>query len=395
MAKRSVRSAEVTDRRVFVRVDFNVPLDDGQITDDTRIRAAIPTIQLLRERGARVVLASHLGRPKGKPVDTLRLAPIATHLSTLIDMPVTAVPDIIGPAVDDAVSNLGPGDVLLLENLRFDPREEKNDPEFAQALAALADLFVNDAFGAAHRAHASTEGIAHHLPAYAGLLMLGELEALGRLLEGPERPFIAILGGAKVSDKLGVIGNLLDRVDGLIVGGGMANTFLFAQNIGIGKSLAEPDLRDEARNLLKMAKQRDIAVHLPTDVIVAEDIDAGSGHEVPVDAVAGDMSIFDIGQKSQRAYADVISGARTIFWNGPMGVFERPPFAAGTKAIAQAVAASGATSVVGGGDSVAALEELGLAGKITHVSTGGGASLEFIEGKELPGVAIIPDEDAP
>ena len=307
----------------------------------------------------------------------------------------TAVPEIIGPAVDDAVADLRSGDVLLLENLRFDPREEKNDPEFAQALANLADLYVNDAFGAAHRAHASTEGIAHHLPAYAGLLMLTELDALGRLLDGPDRPFIAILGGAKVSDKLGVIDNLLEKVDGLIVGGGMANTFLLAQGLEIGKSLAEPDLRDDARTLLKKASQRDIAIHLPTDVIVAEDIDADSRKEIPADSVAGDMSIFDIGPKTQRTYASVIAEARTIFWNGPMGVFERPPFAAGTKAVAEAVAASGATSVVGGGDSVAALEELNLADKITHVSTGGGASLEFIEGKDLPGVAIIPDEVAP
>ena len=394
MSKRSVRSADVTDRRVFVRVDFNVPLEDGRIGDDTRIRAAIPTIQLLRERGARVILASHFGRPKGKVVEVLRLSPIAAHLSTLIDAPVTTVPEIIGPAVEAAVAKLGPSDVLLLENLRFDPREEKNDPEFAKSLVGLADLYINDAFGAAHRAHASTEGIAHHLPAYAGLLMLGELEALGRLLEKPERPFIAILGGAKVSDKLGVIDNLLSKVDGLIVGGGMANTFLLAQDVKIGKSLAEPDLRDEAGRLIRKSAERGITVHLPTDVIVAKDIDAGSGQEVPVESVDSDASIFDIGPKTQRAYADVIAQAKTIFWNGPMGVFEHPQFAAGTKAVAQAVASSGATSVVGGGDSVAALEELGLADKITHVSTGGGASLEFIEGKDLPGVSIIPDEDA-
>ncbi len=258
----------------------------------------------------------------------------------------------------------------------------------------MADLYVNDAFGAAHRAHASTEGIAHHLPAYAGLLMRDELDALGRLLEGPERPFIAILGGAKVFDKLGVIDHLLDKVNGLIVGGGMANTFLLAQGLEIGKSLAEPDLRDDARALLDKAAQRGIAVHLPTDVIVAKDIDASEGQENPVESVAGDMSIFDIGAETQRAYAAEIAQANMIFWNGPMGVFERPPFAAGTKAVALAVAESGATSVVGGGDSVAALKLMGLADRITHVSTGGGASLEFVEGKELPGVAIIPDEDA-
>jgi phosphoglycerate kinase len=394
MTKRSVRTADVTDRRVFVRVDFNVPIENGEITDDTRIRAALPTIRLLRERGARIILASHLGRPKGKVVDDLRLAPIAAHLSELIGVPVTAVPEVVGPAVEDAIGQLGSGDVLLLENLRFDPREEKNDPAFSEELAGLADLYVNDAFGAAHRAHASTEGIAHRLPAYAGLLMLAELEALGNLLEGPKRPFIAILGGAKVSDKLGVIGNLLDKVDGLIVGGGMANTFLLAQNVEVGRSLAEPELREEARTLLEKAAQRDITVHLPTDVVVAADLDAESGEVVAAESVPAHLSIFDIGPNTQRAYAEAIGRSKTIFWNGPMGVFERPPFAAGTKAVAQAVAASGATSVVGGGDSVAALEELGLADQITHVSTGGGASLEFVEGKKLPGVAVIPDTDS-
>lgn len=392
MPKRSVRAADVAGRRVFVRVDFNVPLDDGRITDDTRIRAALPTISYLRDHGAKMILASHLGRPKGKPNDALRLAPIASHLADLLGAPVAAVPEVVGPAVDTAVAALQDGDILLLENLRFEPGEEQNDPDLAQRLAALADLYVDDAFGAAHRAHASTEGIAHHLPAYAGLLMLAELETLGGILKSPRRPFLAILGGAKVSDKLGVIGNFLDKVDALIVGGGMANTFLLAQGHEIGASLAEPDLVEEAVRLLDKAAARGTVIHLPTDAVVAPSIDADQGTPVQIDAIPDDAAVFDIGPDTQRAYAAEIARAATIFWNGPMGVFERPPFAAGTEAVAQAVAQSAATSVVGGGDSVAALEQLGLTDRITHVSTGGGASLEFLEGKDLPGVSVIPDD---
>ncbi len=393
MTKRSVRAAQVAGRRIFVRVDFNVPLENGSITDDTRIRAALPTIEYLRGQGAKVILASHLGRPKGKPVDSLRLAPIAARLGDLMGVPVSATAEVVGPNAVALVNNLEDGDVLLLENLRFEPGEERNDPALAKRLADLADLYVNDAFGAAHRAHASTEGIAHLLPAYAGLLMLRELETLGGILESPRRPFLAILGGAKVSDKLGVIGNLLDRVDGLIVGGGMANTFLLAQGREIGTSLAEPDLTEEASRLLDKAAGRGAAIHLPSDVVVAPNIGAPSGDVVSVDAIPPDSGVFDIGPDTRRAYAAGIAHAATIFWNGPMGVFERSTFAAGTEAVAKAVAESGATSVVGGGDSVAALEQLGLAGRISHVSTGGGASLEFLEGKSLPGVSVIPDEE--
>jgi len=377
---------------VLVRVDFNVPLDSGAITDDTRIRAALPTIEYLREQGAKVILISHLGRPKGKLDESLRLGPIAAHLSGVLGVPVAAATDVVGEEVESLVSELNDGDVLLLENLRFEPGEEKNDSALAKRLADLADLYVNDAFGAAHRAHASTEGIAHHLPAYAGFLMLAELETLGGILVSPQRPFLAILGGAKVSDKLSVIGNLLDRVDGLIVGGGMANTFLLAKGHEIGSSLAEPDLIEEATRLLEKAATRKTIIHLPSDVVVAPKIDAASGDVVSVDAIPADAAVFDIGPDTRRAYAAEIAQAATIFWNGPMGVFERPPFAAGTEAVAKAVAASGATSVVGGGDSVAALEQLGLADRISHVSTGGGASLEFLEGKDLPGVRVIPDE---
>ena len=392
MPKRSVRAARVAGRRVLVRVDFNVPLDSGAITDDTRIRAALPTIEYLREQGAKVILISHLGRPKGKLDESLRLGPIAAHLSGVLGVPVAAATDVVGEEVESLVSELNDGDVLLLENLRFEPGEEKNDSALAKRLADLADLYVNDAFGAAHRAHASTEGIAHHLPAYAGFLMLAELETLGGILVSPQRPFLAILGGAKVSDKLSVIGNLLDRVDGLIVGGGMANTFLLAKGHEIGSSLAEPDLIEEATRLLEKAATRKTIIHLPSDVVVAPKIDAASGDVVSVDAIPADAAVFDIGPDTRRAYAAEIAQAATIFWNGPMGVFERPPFAAGTEAVAKAVAASGATSVVGGGDSVAALEQLGLADRISHVSTGGGASLEFLEGKDLPGVRVIPDE---
>lgn len=393
MPKLSVRSADVAEKRVLVRVDFNVPLEDGVIVDDTRIRAALPTIRYLIEHRARIILASHLGRPKGK-TDSLRLRPVAERLRELLGQPVETVPEVVGPEVEAAVARLQAGRILLIENLRFEPGEERNDPELARQLASFADVYVNDAFGAAHRAHASTEGVAHLLPAYAGFLMEDELRALGRLLDAPDRPFLAILGGAKVSDKLAVIGNLLERVDGLIVGGGMANTFLLAKGLEIGKSLAEPELTEEAARFLDLAAGRGVVIHLPTDVVTASSIDAAAGNVARVSSVPASEAIYDIGPETRSAYAAEIERAATIFWNGPMGVFERPPFAAGTEAVAKSVAASDAVSVVGGGDSVAAIEKLGLADRITHVSTGGGASLEFLEGKDLPGVAALLDAPA-
>ena len=389
MTKRTVREADVRGKRVLVRVDFNVPLEDGRITDDTRIRAALPTIRDLLDRGGAVILMSHLGRPKGKPQDGLRLAPVAARLAELVDRAVRTTDQVVGPEVEQAARELKPGEILLLENLRFEPGEEKNDPDLARQLASLADLYVNDAFGAAHRAHASTEAVAHLLPAYAGLLMERELDVLGRLLEAPERPFVAILGGAKVSDKLAVIGNLLARVDVLLVGGGMANTFLLARGFNVGRSLAEPDQADHARELLARADAKGTTLEIPVDVVVAPNPDADS-QVVLADQIPAEAAVYDIGPETRDVYAARIAAAKTVFWNGPMGVFERPAFAAGTAAVARAVANAKATTVVGGGDSVAALEQLGLAAQIDHVSTGGGASLEFIEGRELPGVAAIP-----
>ena len=392
MTPRSVASANPAGKRVFVRVDFNVPLDGRTITDDTRIRAALPTIELLRSLGARVVLASHLGRPKGTWNEQYSMAPVAVRLAELIGSDVRTISAVSGPEAEAAAAELGDGDLLLLENLRFDPREEKNDPAFAEELARLADIFVNDAFGAAHRAHASTAGIAAFLPAYAGLLMLRETEALGRVVNAPDRPFIAILGGAKVSDKLAVIDNLLTKVDALIIGGGMANTLLLAQGVEIGASLAEPDLVDRAGGILAEANRLGVRIVLPSDAIVSDSID-GVGTAVPIDRIRPNQAIFDIGPESAHAFSDVILTARTIFWNGPMGVFEKPAFADGTKLVAAAVANAQGFSVVGGGDSVAAIEQLGFADQIDHISTGGGASLEYIEGRILPGIAAIPEAE--
>ncbi|MCC6703485.1 MAG: phosphoglycerate kinase [Thermomicrobiales bacterium] len=389
MLPRSIATAEVSGKRVFVRVDFNVPLKEGVITDDTRIRAALPTIELLRERGARVILGSHLGRPKGAWNDKYSLAPVAVRLAELLGANVQTVNAVTGPDAESAANALNDGDVLLIENLRFDPREEKNDPEFAAELARLADLYVNDAFGAAHRAHASTAGVAAHLPAFAGLLMLGEIEALSRVVSAPERPFVAILGGAKVSDKLAVIDNLLSRVDALIIGGGMANTLLLAQGVEIGSSLAEADLADRAKGILAEAERLGVRLLLPIDAVISDSIDS-VGAIVSTGQIGGNQAIFDIGPASAAAFADVIATAKTIFWNGPMGVFEQPAFAEGTRAVAAAVANSHGFSVVGGGDSVAAIEQLGFADRIDHISTGGGASLEYIEGRTLPGIAAIP-----
>jgi len=395
MAKRSVAEADVAGRRVLVRVDFNVPLADGRVADDTRIRAASPTITDLLDRRARVILVSHLGRPKGKPDPAYRMAPVASRLSELLGREVPTLDEVTGPNVEQAVAALPDGGVVLLENVRFEPGEEKNDPELAVRLARLADLFVNDAFGAAHRAHASTVGVATLLPAYAGFLLQREVEVLSRLLGSPERPFVAILGGAKVSDKLGVVDHLLGRVDGLLIGGGMANTFLLAAGVNVGASLVERDRVEDARRIMELGKSRGVPFHLPTDVVIAESIDAEAGRIVAAAAVPAEMAIYDIGPATVESFGREIDRARTVVWNGPMGVFERPAFAAGTRGVATAVARAEAFTVVGGGDSVAAIEQLGVADRIAHISTGGGASLEFLEGKELPGIAVLPEATAP
>ena len=393
-AKRTIRDVDPSGKKVLVRVDLNVPLADGAVADDSRIEAALPTIHYLLEHRAAVALCSHLGRPKG-PDAKLSLRPVARRLGELLGREVALLPDAVGPAVREAISGLRPGDVVLLENVRFHPEEEKNDPVFARELARGYDLYVNDAFGAAHRAHASTEGAAKLLPAYAGLLLEKELVALGGLLSAPARPFLAIIGGAKVSTKIDVLRALLARVDALAIGGGMANTFLLATGRKIGRSLAEPDRADEARAILADARAQGKRVLLPEDVLCAPAADmagARSASVKGVDDVAEDMAIVDIGPRTIQRYAEEIGRAKTIFWNGPLGVFEIPAFASGTKRVAELLASSGATTIVGGGESVQALDELGLADKMTHVSTGGGASLELIEGKTLPGVAAIPDQ---
>ena len=393
MTKQTIRDIDWNGKRALVRVDFNVPMENGQITDDTRIRAALPTIQYLIDQGAAVVLMSHLGRPKKKVVEELRLGPVAQHLSDLLGRPVKAVPDTTGPQVEAAARQLQPGEVLLLENTRFDPREEANDEGMARELARLGDVYVNDAFGAAHRAHASTEGVAHFLPAVSGLLMEKELEELGGLLQQPARPFLAILGGAKISDKVGVIMNLLNRVDALLIGGGMANTFMLAEGLEVGDSLAEPDAIEEVNKIMFMAQGEEKRLLLPTDVVIADAMSADANHKVvDIDHVPRGWRILDIGPKTVQRYVEKIREARTVVWNGPMGYFEAEPFAAGTRAIAQAMAESNARTIIGGGDSVAAVEQAGLADRIGHISTGGGASLELLEGKELPGVAALNDK---
>jgi phosphoglycerate kinase len=393
-----VRDVDVDNRRVFVRADFNVPLDDGRITDDTRIRAALPTIVNLLERNAIVVLASHLGRPKAKVNDALRLKPVADRLSQLLGRPVRMTGDALGPGVQVAVDKLRPGDLLLLENLRFHAGEEANDPEFAAALASLGALYVNDAFGAAHRAHASTEGITHHLPAVGGLLMEREVEALSKLVERPARPFHAVIGGAKISGKLEVVEALLTRCQAVLVGGGMANTFLAARGLNLGKSLVEPDQLENAERIVTVARRKRTRLMLPTDAVVAPQVHHRARTQVvAIDAVSADQMVVDIGPETRAAFAEHLAKARTVFWNGPMGVFEVPQFAQGTTAMARALAArtaAGAFTVVGGGDSVAAVQQQGLAEKMSHVSTGGGASLEFLEGRTLPGIAALLPADA-
>jgi phosphoglycerate kinase len=394
MAKQTIRDVDWNGKRALVRVDFNVPLDKGRITDDTRVRAALPTIQYLLDHGAAVVLMSHLGRPKNKVVEDLRLAPVAAHLSELLGRPVKTVPVTVGPEAEAAAKALKPGEVLMLENTRFDAREEANDESMARELAKLGDVYVNDAFGAAHRAHASTEGVAHFLPAVSGLLMEREIAELGSLLENPERPFVAIMGGAKISDKISVITNLLRLVDSLLIGGGMANTFLLAMGKKIGDSLAEPNALEEVKKVLFFAQGRGREVLLPVDVVIADGMDANANRKVVSadDDVPSGWKILDIGPKTVAIFSDEIKNGKTIFWNGPMGYFEAAPFAEGTRGIAQAMGESGGRTVVGGGDSVAAVEQMGLADKIGHISTGGGASLELLEGRELPGVAALNDK---
>jgi phosphoglycerate kinase len=388
---RTIRDLALAGRRVFVRVDFNVPIEHGRITDDTRIRAALPTITYALDRGGTVILASHLGRPKGKPNPEFTLKPVADHLATLIHRPVAFAPDCIGPAAAEVINANAKG-VILLENLRFHADEEKNDPEFARALAALADVYVNDAFGSAHRAHASTEGIVRYVAeAAAGFLMAAEVEYLGKALSAPDRPFVAILGGAKVSDKLEVIENLIDRVDTLLVGGAMAYTFLKAQGLPVGRSLVEADLVDAAGKLLERARRAGVELELPIDHVVAPRLEATAPTATLAvgDPAIGDRMGLDIGPKTVAHYADIIRRAKTVVWNGPMGVFEMAPFAAGTTGVARAVAGVAGTTIIGGGDSVAAVTQAGVADRMTHISTGGGASLEFLGGHTLPGVAAL------
>jgi phosphoglycerate kinase len=396
MAKQTIRDVDWNGKRALVRVDFNVPLDNGRITDDTRIRAALPTIKYLLDHGASVVLMSHLGRPKNKVVEGLRLAPAAERLAELLGQPVKTAPEIVGPQVEAAMQALAPGEVLMLENTRFDAREEANDESLARELARLGDVYVNDAFGAAHRAHASTEGVARFLPAVSGLLLEKEIAELGGLLTNPERPFVAIMGGAKISDKITVITNLLRLVDSLLIGGGMANTFLLAMGKQIGDSLAESNAVEEVNKIVFFAQGRETEIILPTDVVIANGMDESAERKVISidDAVPSGWKILDIGPQTIAAFGAEIKDAKTVFWNGPMGYFESAPFAEGTRAIAQAMAESGARTVIGGGDSVAAVEQMGLADKIGHISTGGGASLELLEGRELPGVAALNDKTA-
>jgi len=399
MDKKTIRDIDLAGKRVLVRVDFNVPLDSQQhITDDTRIRAALPTIRYLLDQGAAVILMSHLGRPDGKVVDTLRLAPVAQRLSELLGRPVEMATECVGPAVEAQARALQPGQVLLLENLRFHKEEEKNDPDFARQLAALGEVYVNDAFGTAHRAHASTEGVTRYLPGVAGFLMEKEINFLGSALEHPRRPFAAIIGGAKVSDKIAVLERLISMVDTLLIGGGMANTFLKAEGFEIGDSLFEASKLDVARDLIAKARQRGIKFLLPVDVVVADRFAADATHKVVShDNVPENWRILDIGPKTIEAFREALADAQTIVWNGTLGVAEMPAFAKGTNAIIEILAErtrAGATTIIGGGDSAAAVEEAGAAENMTHVSTGGGASLEFLEGRTLPGVAALQDKES-
>ena len=390
--KKSVLDAAVSGKKVLLRCDFNVPQnkETGEITSDKRIKAALPTIKYLLDNGAAVIACSHLGKPKGEWKPKLSLAPVAEHLSKLLDRPVIFANDIIGEDAKAKAAALKPGEIMLLQNLRYDIREEKNDPEFAKELASLADIYVSDAFGTVHRAHASTAGVAAYLPAYAGLLVLKELSVMGKALEEPARPFVAVLGGAKVSDKIGVINNLLSKADTIIIGGGMAYTFIKAMGYEIGKSLLEEDKLDYARSMIEKAKEKNVKLLLPVDTAVGIEFAPDCERKVvKVSEIPADWMGMDIGPETIKLFSDAVKSAATVVWNGPMGVFEFDAFAQGTEAMAKALAESGAVTIVGGGDSAAAVEKLGYADKMTHISTGGGASLEFLEGLELPGVACL------
>lgn len=391
-SKKTMKDIQLEGQRVFCRVDFNVPMEDGKVTDDTRVRAAIPTINYLVEQGAKVILASHLGRPKGEVNEEMRLTAAGEKLAELTGKSVKKLDTSIGEEVKEAISNMEKGDIILLENVRFHAGEEANDAELAKEFAELADVFVNDAFGAAHRAHASTAGIAEYIPAVSGLLLEKELDVLGKALSKPERPFTAIIGGAKVKDKIGVIDHLLDIVDNLIIGGGLSYTFLKAQGYEIGKSLLEEDKMDLALSFIKKAEDNGVKLYLPIDVIVSDDFSVDANTKVvALDSIPKDWEGLDIGPKTAELYADVIADSKLIIWNGPMGVFELAPFEGGTKRVAEAMAETTGYTVIGGGDSAAAVEKFNVGEKMDHISTGGGASLEFMEGKDLPGVTALND----
>lgn len=391
--KMTMKDVDLKGKRVFCRVDFNVPMSEGKVTDDTRIRAAVPTIEYLVENGAKVILASHLGRPKGTVNEDMRLAAAGAKLSELLHKEVKSLDESIGPKVEQEIASMNDGDIVLLENVRFHPGEEKNDEELAKAFASLADVFVNDAFGAAHRAHASTAGIAKHLPSVSGLLLEKELDVLGKALSDPERPFTAIIGGAKVKDKIGVIDHLLDKVDNLLIGGGLSYTFTKAQGHEIGTSLLEEDKIELAQSFIKKAEEKGVKLYLPVDVVVTKEFSNDTETKVvPISEIPSDWMGLDIGPKTVELYSDVIMNSKLIIWNGPMGVFEMSSFENGTKSVAQAMAKTEAYTVIGGGDSAAAVEQFGVADQMDHISTGGGASLEFMEGKELPGVTALTDK---
>ncbi|KYG90643.1 phosphoglycerate kinase [[Bacillus] sp. KCTC 13219] len=393
LSKKTMKDINIKGKRVFVRVDFNVPMEDSRITDDTRIRAALPTIQYLVEQGAKVILASHLGRPKGEINEEMRLTAVGTRLAQLIERPVTKLDESIGETVEAAIAKMQEGDIVLLENVRFHKGEEKNDPELAQSFAKLADVYVNDAFGAAHRAHATTEGIAKYIPAVSGFLMEKELDVLGKALSNPERPFTAIIGGAKVKDKIGVIENLLEKVDHLIIGGGLSFTFIKALGHDIGNSLLEEDKIELAKSFIDKAKEKGVQLHMPIDAVVADAFSKDAATQVvDIDAIPAGWMGLDIGPKTAASYADVIANSKLIIWNGPMGVFEMEKFANGTKTVANAMAATEGYTVIGGGDSAAAVEKFEVASQMNHISTGGGASLELMEGKELPGIVALNDK---
>lgn len=391
--KKTLNDIDVHGKRVFVRVDFNVPMEDGKVADDTRIRAAIPTIEQLISKGAKVILASHLGRPKGEVKEEMRLTAVGERLSELINKPVKKLDESVGAIVESTVNKMNNGDIVLLENVRFHKGEEKNDEELAKNFARLADIYVNDAFGTAHRAHASTEGIAKFIPAVSGLLMEKELEVLGKALSNPERPFTAIIGGAKVKDKIGVIENLLDKVDNLIIGGGLSFTFVKAQGYEIGKSLLEEDKIELARRFIEKAKEKGVNLYMPVDAVVAKEFSPDAEAEVvDIDQIPEDRMGLDIGPKTAEKYAEVIKDSKLIIWNGPMGVFEMDKFAEGTKKVAEAMAETKGYTIIGGGDSAAAVEKFGVANKMDHISTGGGASLELMEGRNLPGIVALNDK---